>query len=96
MSKGKELSYKVKHSIKLELDYECGDLILIAIESSDPKENKKLDENGKYCCWDGLVTVAGKYWIIDGFDGPGGGYHIPVRLIIPKDKIVSMKIGNLD
>lgn len=76
-------TYVVQHPIEITIGVDGGALLLYGFDSSNEKEQKLLGEDGEYCCWDAAANVTDNEWTFDGFDGPGGGRHVVIRVVVP-------------
>ena len=81
--------YTVKHPIELIVGVDHGELLLYGFESSDPEEQKLITE-GEYQCWDAAALVTETEWIFEGSEGPGGGRHVEIKIIVPKNLITKI------
>lgn len=88
-------TYTVQHSVDLWLgidnDPEHGYITLNSISSSDPKENELIDVDGEYGCWDAGVEFKDGAIVCHGADGPSGGTHTGVVIVVPQRFVRSIK-----
>ncbi len=76
--------YTLQNPCRLDLEFTDEYIGFWGVTSEDPAEDVLLGEDGPYCAWDAVVTFGPECLYVDGSDGPSGGTHVHIRLVIPQ------------